>query len=95
MIPNELRVVASGSNLYFYINGTLVWSGSDSSLSSGRVGIGTRRISGIDSKIYVDWATLSEGAPDITDTVSEEQQALNEEANKRGRQPQKVTSKED
>ncbi|MDR4506445.1 MAG: hypothetical protein MRK01_16865 [Candidatus Scalindua sp.] len=35
---NLLRVVARGPNLTYYINGTMVWNGSDNSLSSGRVG---------------------------------------------------------
>jgi hypothetical protein len=57
---NTLRVVTSGTSLYFYINGTLVWSGSDSSLSSGRVGIGMYRSSSSSGdKLSVNWATLT------------------------------------
>ena len=88
---NTLRVVASGGNLYFYINGTLVWTGYDSSLTSGRVGISMYRNSDSSGdQLWADWATLSTfgttslGAPTITDTVSSEQQALNEAANKLG-----------
>ena len=75
---NELRVVASGSNLYYYINGTLVWSGSDSSLSSGRAGLGMHD----SGNAWVDWATLTTSSSGlaITDEVSEEQQALNDAA---------------
>ena len=40
---NTLRVIVNGRNLYFYINGVLVWSGWDSSLTVGRVGIGMYR----------------------------------------------------
>ena len=60
---NILRVVAVGSSFDFYINGTKVWSGSDTSLKSGRVGVGM-----YDSdKFYVDWATLT--APSTSQTV--------------------------
>ena len=37
---NVLKVTGVGSTLKFYINGQLVWSGSDSSLGTGKVGIG-------------------------------------------------------
>jgi len=36
---NTLKVVANGNRLKFYINGHLVWSGTDTSLSTGRAGI--------------------------------------------------------
>jgi len=85
---NTLRVVATGSSLSFYINGTLVWSGSDSSLSTGRVGIGMYRYpSSSGDWFYVDWATLnilSGGGMDRVSTVGEvspEQQILNQAAN--------------
>jgi hypothetical protein len=57
---NELRVVAIGQNLSFYINGTLVWSGTDAKFASGRVGVGmyqAKRTTG--NGIYVDYATLT------------------------------------
>ena len=81
---NTLRVVANGSSLYFYINGTLVWSGSDTSLSSGRVGIEMYSDGTSGDQLWVDWATLTTSvlAP-INDRVSDEQQALNDAANKR------------
>ncbi|MFZ5912456.1 MAG: C39 family peptidase [Chloroflexota bacterium] len=80
---NTLRVVANGSSLYLYINGTLVWSGSDASLSSGRVGVEMYDSWSSGEKLWIDWATLStiEGTVEITDTISPEQQALNEAAN--------------
>ena len=56
---NTLRVVAVGSNLSFYINGQLVWSGTDSSLTSGKVGVGMYRDTAADNGFYVNWATLS------------------------------------
>lgn len=39
---NELVVQAQGSNLAFYVNGGLVWQGIDSTLTSGRIGLGAR-----------------------------------------------------
>ena len=80
---NTLRVVANGSNLYFYINGTLVWSGSDTSLSSGRVGIEMYSDGTSGDQLWADWAVLTTNVETITDTVSDEQQALNEAANRK------------
>jgi hypothetical protein len=56
---NELRVYAKGTYFEFYINGTLVWSGNDNSLSSGRVGLGMFRSNTHEAtQFFVDWATL-------------------------------------
>ena len=75
---NTLKVTASGSTLKFYINGTLVWSGADSSYPSGRVGIGMyRNTTSTGDKLYVDWAQLvnSVAAPDpaVMETVPDDQ----------------------
>lgn len=57
---NTLKVVANGTSLAFYINDQLVWSGTDSTLTSGQVGIGmyqghtTETMGGL----QVDWAKL-------------------------------------
>ncbi len=57
---NELRVVAIGSSLRFYINDILVWSGSDTSLASGRVGVGMHRGAGTKrNRLLIDYATLA------------------------------------
>jgi len=57
---NTLRVVASGAHMEFYINGTEVWSGTDSSLAFGRVGIGMyRHAASTGDRLDVDWAVLS------------------------------------
>ena len=80
---NTLRVVSNGSNLSFYINESLVWSGADISLTSGRVGIGFfRDDDGIeDDELIVDWAKLTTSSPTAgTDMISVEQQTLNKEA---------------
>ena len=85
---NTLRVVANGSSLYFYINETLVWSGVDTDLEVGRVGIGMYSLTGnTDDRLWVDWATLTplgamSSAIPISDTVSLEQQTLNDASNK-------------
>ena len=58
---NILRVVANGSSLKFYINGTLVWSGVDTSLTTGKVGlnvISSDPASKV-NRLLVDYATLS------------------------------------
>ncbi|MFZ4790049.1 MAG: C1 family peptidase [Candidatus Competibacteraceae bacterium] len=54
---NTLKVVANGSQLRFYINNVLVWTGSDSSLISGQVGLAMSRGATVQS-LQVDWATL-------------------------------------
>jgi hypothetical protein len=75
---NTLRVVAQGSYLYFYINGALVWAGSDASLVSGRVGIGMHCQGDTSAeRLWVDWAKLSSPASGDLQEVSPEQQALN------------------
>jgi Zn-dependent metalloprotease len=57
---NTLRVVADGPDLSFYISGTLVWSGTDTDLTSGRVGISMYRgASSTGDQLYANWATLS------------------------------------
>jgi hypothetical protein len=83
---NLLRARAIGTSLAFWINGTLVWSGSDSSLSIGRTGIwlfGT-------GPLWTDYVTLNSGnaVPDEAldaaeaagEAVSAEQQVLNDAA---------------
>lgn len=55
---NKLKVVAVGSNFKFYINGRLVWAGSDSTLRTGLVGLGFYREAG-SGVLYVDWAKLT------------------------------------
>jgi hypothetical protein len=57
---NVLKVTASGNQLSYTINGTLVWQGTDISLSSGRVGFGMYVPSdGVNDNLQVDWATLT------------------------------------
>jgi len=79
---NILRVVAVGPDLYFYINGTLVWHGQDIDLAMGRVGFGLFN----SGPLEIDWATLSPiyslGGYDTE--LSPEQQALNQAANQAG-----------
>jgi hypothetical protein len=60
---NTLKVVASGSSLKFYINGTLVWNGVDSTITTGQVGFGFYR-DAYTGTLDVDWAKLTLGAAD-------------------------------
>jgi hypothetical protein len=55
---NTLRVVASGKTLKFYINGTLVYKGTDADLSTGLVGIAMYD-GGSEQKLLVNWAKLT------------------------------------
>lgn len=74
---NTLRVKASGSSLSFYINGTLVWTGTDPSLARGRVGVGFYGSGGF----HIDRATLSTTLlADDDQRLSPEQEALNRAA---------------
>ncbi len=60
---NVIKIKASGSKLRFYINGSLVWAGSDTSFKSGRVGIGMyRNTTTTGNKLLVDWAKLTKSA---------------------------------
>ncbi len=83
---NTLRAVAIGPNLYFYINGTLVWSGSDSSYTSGRVGISMYRTAdSTGDQLWADWATLdiltAAAAQDFEqETIPVDQERWNAEA---------------
>jgi hypothetical protein len=79
---NELRVVASGSQLAFYINGGLVWIGNNAVHPSGRVGLAMYRDPGSSgNKLWVDWATLVPQASAIdVGELSREQRLLNEAA---------------
>jgi hypothetical protein len=83
---NTLRVIAIGSNLYYYINGALVWSGTEASLSSGAVGFGMYRPSpSSGDMLRVDWATLyTNDSILVMDVVNPSQQALNDAANLTG-----------
>jgi len=67
---NTLKVTATGSQLKFYINGILKWSGTDSDFASGRVGIGMRGGNLAGDKLWVDWAKLATTVAD-TDQIAE------------------------
>ena len=55
---NTLKVIADGASLKFYINDSLVWSGSDSTLKTGAVGIEVYRDPD-EGTLLVDWAKLT------------------------------------
>jgi hypothetical protein len=56
---NDLKVVATGTLFKFYINGILVWTGSNSAFSTGRVGIGMFRDNSLGNRLYIDSAKLT------------------------------------
>jgi hypothetical protein len=57
---NTLRVIVDDDQLSFYINGTLVWSGTDADLSAGRIGAGMYLGSFVYDDVFkVDWVTLT------------------------------------
>lgn len=64
---NELRAVASGSTLTFYINATQVFTTTDTSLTSGQVGFGM--YDGDGGVLSVDSASLAGTAADAAITV--------------------------
>lgn len=83
---NEMRVLAIGSSLRFYINNILVWSGSDSSFTSGRVGVGMYRGAGTTGNgLYVDYATLTVPADLEADAEADRIPLEQLHANERGR----------
>jgi hypothetical protein len=55
---NTLKVVANGKSLKFYINTKLIWSGSDTTLTTGNVGFQFGR-DGSAGTLLVDSATLT------------------------------------
>ncbi|MGE5249432.1 MAG: hypothetical protein ACM3QS_04385 [Bacteroidota bacterium] len=63
IVPNDwnvLKVAAAGSTLKFYINGTLVWTGTDSTISAGQVGMMMyRTTSSTGDRLLADWAKLT------------------------------------
>ena len=82
---NLIRAVASGSSLKFYINGTLVWTGSDSSLSTGKVGVGFYSSNGGTStsgdRLWVDYVTAQAadaGANALGDIIDTSDQQTDE-----------------
>jgi len=55
---NTIKIVAVGSSLEFYINDQLVWSGTDSQLMVGQVGVGFYRDDSNGNKLFVDSASV-------------------------------------
>ena len=80
---NTLGVNIVGTTLEFYINGNLVWSGSDSSLCEGRIGLLGFTNSGVVTTHYFDDAVVIEPLT-ISQAVSAEQQWYNEHPYKGG-----------
>ena len=86
---NTVRVIAVGENFYFYVNGTLVWTGADGSYLNGRVGLILFREAGSSGdRLNANWATLTETNTSPLampiDVISREQLTLNEAAANNG-----------
>jgi hypothetical protein len=64
---NTLKVIADGSVLRFYINNALVWTGVDTSFTTGQVALTMFSIS-TSERLDVDWATL--GMSELYKTAS-------------------------
>ena len=83
---NTLRVLALNSTLYFYINGTLVWSKSDTALTSGKVGAFIARTGSATTNDSIFLANAKLTVPQMTTMslpdVSTDQKTRNDEANK-------------
>jgi hypothetical protein len=71
---NTLKVTAVGSDLWFYINGNLVWSGADPDLTTGQVGMGMAQGATTTTfgTLSVDWAKLGTS---VTAPISTEDSA--------------------
>jgi hypothetical protein len=82
---NVLRVIAVGPTFHYYINGNLVASVTDASYASGYVGF-VMLSDGPTDTFQVDWAKLTplDASFLMTDTISPEQQALNDDAARSG-----------
>jgi hypothetical protein len=78
---NVLRVVTSGSAMYFYVNGNLVWTGSDATFSSGRVGFGFYSDGSSGEGFWVDYAFLVPASTALIALIDPEQQRKNDIAN--------------
>ncbi|UCD29416.1 MAG: hypothetical protein JSV03_02735, partial [Planctomycetota bacterium] len=74
---NTLLAVADDNLLQFFINGTLVWSGVDNDLTTGRIGLGGYTSSGAVATYYFDNVLVDEPVS-IATTISDEQQWYNE-----------------
>ena len=83
---NTLRVLALNSTLYYYINNTLVWSGSDATLTKGKVGAFIARTNSTTPSDAFFLATAKLTVPAMTTMalpdVSADQKTRNDDANK-------------
>ena len=81
---NTLKVQMNGTSMSFWINDTLVWSGTDSSFSSGYAGLGFFGEQG--GTCWADYAHLDTGSSLVESSsgpaaISTEQAAANSAAN--------------
>lgn len=67
---NTLRAVGNGAKMSFYINGALAWTGTDTTLTFGNVGIATYNQGQTSDSFMVDWATLSTSVANTADELA-------------------------
>ena len=75
---NVLAAVAQGSLLSFYVNGILIWSGTDTALASGRIGLGGYSDASFVATHYFDNVIV--GAPLALLALGAEQAWYNQQA---------------
>lgn len=85
---NVLRVLTSGPTMVYYINDTPVWTGTDTSLTVGQVGVQAHTGSGSGRTISLDSARVTFPSPAAQNAarnvkISPEQQGLNDAASRR------------
>jgi hypothetical protein len=56
---NTLRIDAIGSSLKYYVNNTLVFDGTDTTYTNGKIGIVMFKDASVGNVLYVDWASAS------------------------------------
>ncbi len=80
---NILRVATVGSDFYFYINGNLVWYGTDSTYTNGKVGIAMYRTAESSGDyLWVDWAILNTNGGNLnSQSLNVDQLEMNKTSN--------------
>ena len=77
---NIVRIVAFGSSIKFYFNGVLIWSGTNTVHTTGKIGLGIANDGSSGNQIWFDYAKLTpltSAASLETEETNGEQQAVN------------------
>lgn len=78
---NKLRVVLNASSMMFYINDALVWTGSDTAITTGKLAVAMFDLSGAGDKLWVDYVTAVAPTLNASQSISATQHAANMAAN--------------